>query len=268
VACLESNVDAEARAFAYLRAVHHNLSNMRDLSPKNPDATRTLSGLVETLLDWRAAGLGADWPDRAELGGLAVSLADICARAESLMEFWWARRLLAEGELAAGLPSFWYFDNYRALVDSEVALIRPLSPSRIVFLGSGAFPLTALLLAEGLPLPVACVDHDAAACAIARDLLDKAQLSERVSVHRMEAAEFPFERGDLALCASLLRGTSHHASLVAAGVRHVILRNTEGVLRFCYHPAALLPSRYALLRRADPDRRTINHSAVYIFDHH
>jgi hypothetical protein len=231
-------------AAAYLEGVVRTLSGEADLSPANPKVTRLLSDLVERLREWHAQGFGGDLPDAPEFINITLALPPICARAESEMEKWWAERLIAApGDIKTALRRFWYYGNYRSLIHAEWDLIGGLDFARIVFLGGGALPLTAMLLAAKTDRPICCVDRDGAACALARRLIERAGLRDRVTICEGLAENARFGQDDLALCASLLQGDAHYAGLAAAKVRFVLARDSDGVFRFCYRPAPAPPAR-------------------------
>ncbi len=262
----EARFADEAAAIAYLRDLHDSLSEQDDLSPGNPHVTALLSGFVSRLCAWQAEGFGAALPDSPALADLAEALPRLCAEAEGLMEAWWCRRLLeARDDAGSFIRSFWYYDNYRSLIEAEWALIGTAPFSRIVFLGSGALPLTALLLAQHTDCPILCIDREADACDLSNRLIKKAGRAGQIATRHGDAAEMTFRPDDCVLCASLLRGTSHYARLVEARAETVIVRDSEGVFRFCYRAAAPLPAPYARVRQTAPNPAHLNTSVLYRF---
>lgn len=254
----------QADAIAYLHTLTETLAHENDLSPENPKVTALLSGLMRQLGVWHAQGFGADLADAPELHRVSLELPGLCGHAESLMEKWWCRRVLAAGEEAdAVMSSFWYRDNYLCLIASEWGLIQNLPFDRIVFLGSGAFPLTALLFAERTQRSILCVDRDAEAADLSKALISAVGLADRIAVRSVSAEHVQLQTGDLVICASLLEGTAHVDALCRAGVRHVLVRDAEGVYRFCYRKVAPLPPPYTAIASVQGGHAHINRSVCY-----
>jgi hypothetical protein len=257
----------QADAIAYLHSLTETLAKESDLSPQNPRITALLSGFVRQLGLWHAQGFGEKLADAPELHRVSLELPRLCGQAESLMEKWWCRRVLAAGaDAGAVISSFWYRDNYLCLIASEWRLIQNLPFDRIVFLGSGAFPLTALLLAERTRCNILCVDRDAEASDLAQRLISVARLSDRIAVHCMATENVHLHAGDLVICASLLDGDGHVYAMRKARVRHVLVRDGEGVYRFCYRAVAPLPPPYTAIASARGGQAHINRSVCYHYE--
>ncbi len=67
--------------------------------------------------------------------------------------------------------AIWWRPNFRCL--------NAIGNVRVVLLGSGALPLTAILLAKAAPeLSIQCVDRDPEACELAFQLMERLHLAE------------------------------------------------------------------------------------------
>lgn len=228
-------------AVAFLTETHGILARQTDLSPNNAAVNDCLWRLVSTLQSWQAAGFGSDLPDDPSLGEIAHALPALCGRAECEMEKWWTRRILASVcPGAQALEAFWYLDHYRALCQAEYDLNGDERQERYLFLGSGALPLTAILLAWRHPdIQVRCVDRDAEACELSERLLRLLQLQERVSICSEDARTVSLRSDETVICASLLQAPGLFDRLAQTGAKQLLIRDAEGVYRFCYRPGAL-----------------------------
>ncbi|HKJ63741.1 MAG TPA: nicotianamine synthase family protein [Hyphomicrobiales bacterium] len=228
-------------AAVFLNAVHETLANQSDLSPENPKVNSCLNRLVATLQDWQQCGYGSDLADHPDFTGLACSLPDLCARAECEMEKWWCRRILASDcKGVQSLAAFWYLDNYQSLCRAELELLGSARETRFAFLGSGALPLTAILLAQQSPsMAVSCVDCDGEACSMAYELVSLLGLSRQIMIENKEACAYRPEADETVICASLLDAPGVFNHLDACNVSRLIVRDAEGPYRFCYRPAHL-----------------------------
>lgn len=249
-------------AIAFLTATYSALASQEDLSPNNPCVNRGLGALVATLQQWQAAGFGADLAEEPALCEVARELPLICGKAECEMEKWWARRILESvcpGVQA--LEAFWYLENYRELCQAEHDLVDRPKAGRFAFLGSGALPMTAILLAQDNPdIEVDCVDYDGEACELAERIIGRLHLSDRLTVRQMPAEDYQSRGDEIVICASLLQAPGLFPRLERAGARRLIVRDAEGVYRFCYRPAALPERFYVERARAALSPRRINTS--------
>jgi len=253
-------------AFAFLNGVHETLAAQPDLSPDNPHVNTCLGHLVATLQDWQRVGFGQDLADQPEFFHLARDLPRLCAAAECEMEKWWCRRILASGcPGAKALAAFWYLDEYEALCRSEMRLMGGgAEPGRHACLGSGALPVTAILLATSdKRAHVTCVDCDAEACALAEQLVALLGLAGRIRVMAGKAEDYHPSPEERILCASLLDAPPLYERLFERRARHLIVRDAEGPYRFCYRPARLPDARYEEKARSRPCPERINTSRYF-----
>src|ERR1700741_4108058 len=135
-----------SQAIHFIQGIYQTLLHQTDLSPANEIVTDCLKSFVSFLSANHQKEWAASLPDASELADAGSHLPLLCAAAEREMEKWWCRRLLA-GEVVSlpALRAFWYFENYRHLVEAELSLLGPAIGGRATFLGSGALPLSAIL---------------------------------------------------------------------------------------------------------------------------
>jgi hypothetical protein len=234
---------ARAEAIGFVLDVYRTLSLQHDLSPDNEIVTRTLTNFIAFLKAEFEREWAHDLPSDPELAEAAENLPRLCGLAEAEMEKWWARRLLADAGLSfASLDAFWYCENYRHLVGAELPLLNAEGNTRVILLGSGALPLTAILLAKSAPeLSIRCVDRDPEA----------------------NAEDYSFHEDDRVICASLLSAPGIFGILLARHVNAVVLRHAVGLFRFCYRQAPEPPSAYSMAGETLASPRTINVSRWY-----
>lgn len=225
-------------AIAYLNETVSTLRRQDDLSPDNPTITDCLRHLVGTLRAWHQADFGAGLAHQPALAEARTDLPRLCGDAECQLEKWWCRKALASDAPARVLSEFWYLPNYLSLRDAETALAGREALRDGVFLGCGALPLTAILLAQADErMRLRCVDADAEACELAEALIGALGLQDRIAVihTRAEASEVP--GGATVICASLLDAPGLYAHLAASGAARLLVRDVEGVFQWLYRPA-------------------------------
>lgn len=249
-------------AFDAIRHSYHVLSRESDLSPHNAKITETLTHLVRTLTHCQhCPAVCEDLLNAPDLATERACLPELCGRAECAMEKFWARKFIADA--TPDLNQFWYMAEYRALCDAEMELFRHRSYARISFLGSGALPLTAFILAQRFPATkIVCVDYDAEACVLASTLAEKLELD--IDVIRMDAKDYRPVVNELVICASLLcGGMTVYETLSRQPDCDLLLRDSESAYRFLYKQARLPEAHFREVSKTGTDARRINTSRYY-----
>jgi len=227
-------------AISFLNETFHVLRAQTDLSPGNHTVTHILRRLVGTLTGWHRAGFGADLANVPELAEARGELPRLCAAAERAMEKWWCRKVLTSRTPSAALADFWYIGNYRSLCKAESGLAGSKALREASFLGCGALPLTAILLAQADDRAhLRCVDADGEACDLAGELIRTLGLNEQIEIEHARAEACALTPGATVICASLLEAPGLYAHLTACGAARLLIRDAEGVYRWLYRPAVL-----------------------------
>lgn len=143
-----------------------------DLAPQ-PEVNQRFSALVNTAL--------ATLPEEQVHTVLAAvdnqiglhRLRQLCGIGETALEVHWAKRLGEASDVLAELHRFPYYENYRAMVQAELGLLRQFHPTAnsVLLVGSGPLPLTAYFLAAEHGVAVQCLDVDDTANALAKGWL-------------------------------------------------------------------------------------------------
>ncbi|MFN7113292.1 MAG: nicotianamine synthase family protein [Alphaproteobacteria bacterium] len=250
-------------AISAIRASYQLLRTEKNLSPLNDRVTHSLTHLVRTLTRCQSPELAKFLLDAPELAIEREHLPILCGIAECEMEKFWARHLIARP--VCDLAEFWYFPEYTELCQAELDLFKTRRFDRISFLGAGALPLTAFLLARHCPQSdIICVDFDEEACALAEKLSRKIGLKDQVSVQRMDALQYVPAKNELVICASLLQGREQVYQNMQGHDCALIVRDSEGPYQYLYK-AAELPSAASFreIAKTQMDARRINTSRYF-----
>jgi len=257
--------DLQQQAVDAIRQSYALLSREQNLSPGNSAVTSSLTHLVRTLTQCQAPELTKFLLSTPDLAREREQLPILCGLAECEMEKFWARKLISS--TACDLADFWYFPEYTELCRAEIDLFKQRSFSRISFLGSGALPLTAFLIAQHCPTtPVVCVDYDVEACDLASQLGRKIGLKDRVSVEQMDALKYVPVENELVICASLLQGREEIYRRLDNHDCALIVRDSEGPYQYLYKAAELPKTRFREVSKTKVDPRRINTSRFFIRD--
>ncbi len=113
-----------------------------------------------------------------QMDGKLQDIIDLCCASEIELERYWANRII-EGE--NDLTQFPYHGNYVLLTKFELEQMQKymeLDGKRLLFVGSGALPLTAMMFKQQQPsLSIQCIDKDAEFVRLSRALLSRLGIS-------------------------------------------------------------------------------------------
>lgn len=172
--------------------LYQRLTELEDLSP-NPEVNSIFSELVAyvlTLSDLepeKAEELVRTMVDDSQI----VELQRICGLGEAELEKYWARALISGQQELADFP---YYQNYIDLTQLEMRLLNTEDTtwcdSPVLFIGGGALPMTAIMLAylEGISSTI--IDLDPVAIDLARKVINQLGLSHLISIQHSDGADF------------------------------------------------------------------------------
>jgi hypothetical protein len=254
--------ELKKQAVETIRRSYELLSREQDLSPENQQVNEHLTDLVRTLTRCQSAEVSDYLLETPELSTERERLPGLCGRAECEMEKYWARHLISCS--VCDVSKFWYYAEYQELCRAEKALFAGRDFGSISFLGSGALPLTAFLLARHFPgTRIICVDYDAEACDLAEQLSRKLGIAKDVEVRCMDALQYAPREHELVICASLLQGRESVYRRLKTMQCALMVRDSEGAYQFLYKPAELPAAGFRQIAKTEMDPRRINTSRYY-----
>ncbi|NBX85889.1 MAG: hypothetical protein EBQ80_01370 [Proteobacteria bacterium] len=150
------------------------LANQTDLSPSpqiNQYFTRLVTSALVPLPEAQVTTILAEVESQI---GLA-RLRELCGTGETALEVHWAKQLANAPDMLATLHDFPYYQNYRHMVQAELALLRQHAPTAksVLLVGSGPLPLTAYFLAAEHGMAVECLDINPQANQLAQAWLQR-----------------------------------------------------------------------------------------------
>jgi hypothetical protein len=250
--------------------VFQDLENCPDLSP-GPRVNELFGRLVELVLTTPAHHVRDVLAD-PEIRALRPRLRELCSRGEYELELAWARRVARSPDPVAELALFPYMDNYRQLTRMELTALRGVAskPIRsVAFAGSGPLPLSSLLLAGELGVPVDNHDRDALAITSSRRLVEVLG-PPGLRFHQMDVCDADLSGYDVVVLAALVGDTSAEkasmlqrlATTMAPGAL-LLLRSAHGMRTLLYPEVDLgLLDGFELLSVVHPEDEVINSVVV------
>ena len=243
---------------------YENLKNEKDLSPRNSIVNESLSNLVCAANKAYEPKICIDCPNASSV---VKDFRKICARSECEMEKYWADHYNNYETLTyQDLESFWYFDNYEVIADKEVNLIKKfvenLESKKLVFVGAGSLPLTALIMHVKHGLNVTLVDYDQQAVENAKKIVNALGLD--IQVECCDFFSCDLTRFDFVFLASLVENKQlAFDTILKANIKYFMLRGADGVYQAFYEdlPAELKTGiAYSYL---PSDSMTLNSSYLF-----
>lgn len=159
-----------------LAQVIPELTEIATIDNADPSAVR-LGGLrMEGFLRQLSATADpAEYLDQETI----TRLQDLYREFETGLEFEFAIKLL-EGRVS--LKDYPLYRRFKRLTKKEIDLASISDLDRVLFIGSGPFPISAILMAEKTGVQIDCIDSDPDAVEKSRHVLEKTGLEEQVKV--------------------------------------------------------------------------------------
>lgn len=247
-----------------------------DLSPRNRKINDALTLLVGTLSESYHSGEERVILNDPRIKAIRPKMLEKLAIAEGEMEKYWADRFNARPQLdLKGLRDFWYWQNYEDLAGGEIKQMPKLSLAdgeSIAFVGSGALPLTAIILHEKTGLPVTCVDNDPKACDDARKLVKKLGLEDNIRIVEADGRTHDYADNPVVFVASLVpqkEAVIDRIRETSGRTAHIAVRSAERLHTLLYEPVdeELLELSGCDYRARTPhDPKTINTTVFFTAD--
>jgi hypothetical protein len=232
----------KAELIACVLRAHEVLGGESDLSPRNPRINAALSALVAGILEGCQPHDARAVLDDPRVRAIRDQLIERLAAAEGEMERCWGDRFCARAGLTPGdLGEFTYWDCYRLQVSAELSRLPSdleFGPGQsIAFVGAGPLPLSAVIMHLHTGKAVTCIDRDADACALARELCRKAGL-EGVTVTCADGRAYDYAQSPMVFVASLVpeKGQVMRCIRERCPRARVALRTAEGLRTLLYNP--------------------------------
>lgn len=262
---------------------HEVLISESDISPRNNTINTVLRDLVETLIMEYSPPQTLLILNDERVARRRQSLLERLSEAEAALELFWSQKFVSRDTLGVNdLREFLYWSNYERLLDHELGfLARFLArrrdkalqagsrrADRVVFVGSGPLPLSAILIHLRTGAPVCCIDSNAEACRISARLLEKLGL-DGMTVLQADGASVCHDEAAIVFIASLVQNKLGVADRIRLSGRNplVALRSAEGLHTLLYDPVeseSLEAGGFRAIGRTPPDPLTINTTLFYL----
>ena len=184
-----------------------------------------------------------DGPEAASL--LERISPEMLARTNESYRFWqtqledrFAHRFV-EGGLS--LQDYLLYKRISALVKRELAMVSRSSIHRILFLGSGALPISAIMLHSETGLPVDCVARDSSAVEISQKVIRNYGMGDAVTVLGDRSSAYDTRNYDLIVIGLLFNPKKSVLKTIRKRCRpgcQVLCRTSNGIWQLLYEPTS------------------------------
>jgi protein-L-isoaspartate O-methyltransferase len=242
--------------------IHENLKHEKDLSPNNEVINKNLTRLVSICTE------NLDFYDThmilkdKRIQKTSKNLLNICKRSEGEMEKYWVKHFLNIDNLSYDcLKKFIYFKNYLDLVKDEVPLARVKETDKVLFVGSGALPLTSIIMSKVTGCKSYCFDIDKEACDLSKKLVEKIGLDNSVFIINKDGRDADLSEFNVIIIASLVEAKRELTSkIVKENISgRVVIRSAEGIRILLYDKVKNEELKGLIIKkRVEPTVSTIN----------
>lgn len=156
-------------------------------------------------------------------------------RWETEVENQFAHKILTEENVKS--EDYLLYERFLRLISKELHLLKNTPFESIIFIGSGPFPITAILLHELTGKKIDCLEQHQESATISRKVLKKLGLSEAIHVHVGNGATFDLSPYDVVLAALLAKPKSVIMQNILTNGNpacKVLCRTSEGLRRLLY----------------------------------
>ena len=192
-------------------------------------------------------------------------LQQVCAVAEGEMEKFWSKKIQFAQDPQKMLKSFIYYQNYEDLTGLEYALLASQNAGfgKVLFVGSWALPLTAIILAQDWWVCSVLIERDDEAVELSRGLVQALGLEDKITIKKTDFLAY-FEDDsdyDAVILASLL--FTHLVKNIK--FKNCLVRTVRGMRQLLYKKVdeKLLEKYLKPELLVDPQNHILNSMLLY-----
>jgi nicotianamine synthase len=198
-----------------------------------------------------------------------------CNLAECDHEIHWAKKLINSENPQEDIKRFPKYEYYNNLISLEIDCISYFQDRKnlkVVFVGGGAMPLSAIILAAKFEISSVVLEIDDKAINLAKNLIKKLGLSNKIKIMKARGEDFNYFNFNLIFLA-VMAGVNEESKLkilrrinkTASKKSLIMARSSYGKIKYIYQslPEEVF-SKFALLMYIKPYKKTqVSH---YIFE--
>ncbi len=154
---------------------------------------------------------------------------------ETILENRFAEALLNSS--ATGPEEYLLYKRFQSLISKELKLLEGNDFQNLLFIGSGPFPITAILLNKISGKPIDCLERDEESAKVSRKILQNLGLADQINVYLGDGGRYDLSKYDVILNALLAKpkwGIMNNIKKVCASKTRVLCRTSYGLRQLLY----------------------------------
>lgn len=150
-----------------------------------------------------------------------------------------------------------YIERYSGMVESEGKMAKLKKNDKVIILGGGSLPLTALTYTKIYDAHCTCIDIDRQAIKTSKKLIKHLKLESKINIHHGDAFTYPLQGYDLILVVCLLPKKRALKHVFAENKNaKVIYRSAIGLYKLWYGETIEDELKeYKILQKINTDKR-------------
>lgn len=247
-----------------LRAIYNKITELDNLKP-SPETNKLFSKLVSFAVGQKKGDL-----NNTELS----KLQKICSEAEYELEKFWAEKIIGSSISKNALKKFPYNTNYKKLTQLEWLSLLGCTKHvehKILFIGGGPLPMTAIFLAVDHDQKVTILEKEEEAYEISKKLVKSLGLGDKIKILHEDASEFKqYGKYNCFFVAALAGLEKNIKQTIIKEIQkqapknsHVLARSSWGSRELLYKPLQLKQHGLNPIIEVRPHNDVVN--SFYIF---
>jgi nicotianamine synthase len=221
-----------------VRELLNKIRKLKTLKPTD-DTNKVFSDLVKLALNPKVIS-DLTIEETKELRQLA-------SNAEYEMELHWADKVINSLNPEAEIQKFWYYQNYIDLTKIEWLALESCCKTelhnKVIFVGSGPLPMTAIILARDYNVQVTLIDIDEKAIEVSKKLVNSLNLSNLISVEISAGESYKnYKSFEVVYLAALAGIDETFKQKILENISEQVTAHTHLVLRSAHSNRTLLYS--------------------------
>lgn len=224
-----------------VKDLYNQIISLEKLTPSKK-VNSLFSRLVSRVLEAKEG----DSLSSSEISKLQVT----CGKAEYFLELYWAKKIISSKFPKLTLNRFPYLENYKKLTSLEWNTLIGCGSHeshKVLFIGSGPLPLTAVVLAMFFGQECTVMDKDKDAVKISRKLINCLRLDKKIEVIESSAESYKnYSEFNIVILAALAGALESQKKIIIKQVEkntkpgtHLLARSSYGTRRLLYKPVKL-----------------------------
>lgn len=227
------------------QAALSKLASLADTDLANPTAVRS-GGLAMEDLILRGPLLEED-DLKKELGVNLERIQQLYEKFETDLEYDFAQRII-KGEVT--MVEYPLYQRFQRLIQAEIKLASITDKDKVLFIGSGPFPISPILVSQLTSARVDCFDQSDQASSVSEKVIQKLGLTERIRIFNASGDIRKIYGYDVIVVALLAQPKSeilYNAQWSIPQGTRVICRSSEDQRQAFYKPTN--PATYQFIGR-------------------